>query len=131
MSGASRKEGARILGARVVASAVAVPILLVMALAGGAARVAGVVAATAPDAVATAARSATHAARALPARKLAVRPPRVALSTAGGQQGYTVPAAAGLVLLLLLMAGVAPVRSRLRRVPPGLPVTRAPPARLA
>jgi hypothetical protein len=131
MSGAPRKEGARILGARVLASAVAVPILLVLALTGGAARIAGVVAATAPDTAATAARVAGHAARAVPARKLAIRPPRVALASVGSQQVFAVPAAAGLALVLILMAGAAPVRSRLRRAPRGLPATRAPPARLA
>src|SRR5262245_32346154 len=105
MSGAPRKEGARILDARVVAAAVAVPVLLVLTLVSGTARLAGVVAANAPQPVVAAAQATGYAARAVPARRLAVRPPRVSLASAGNPEAWAVLAGGSLVLLLIVMAG--------------------------
>jgi hypothetical protein len=130
MSGGLRTLAAKILGARVLAPVVAVPILLVLTLLGGAGRVAGVVAATAHHAAVVAARSDRHA-RAIPARHLAVRPPRVVMAGVGSQQPVAVPAAAGISVLLVLLAGIAPVRSRVRTATRGLCAARAPPFRLA
>jgi hypothetical protein len=51
----------------------------------------------------------------------------VVVAGAGTQQPSALLAAAGVAVLLVLLAGVTPIRSRVRRAPPGLPAVRAPP----
>jgi hypothetical protein len=126
MSGAPRSKGAGALAPRAVASAVAVPGVMVLALLASPVRLAGPAATSVNHPAVVAVRSASHAAQAMTRHRVAVRQPHLMAAVAGSQELVAVLGVLGAVALLLLPTGGRASQAAAPGALVRLPAARAP-----